>query len=155
MDVVNELFCWGGIDLERYIKVFWCDTMLLLVCPTKRILCLQGHMLLRTGLPHGSFFLFLVTCSLCPYIAMNSVSDYKVRRGRREEKRRGLSQSVFSAVGFLTGRQCSMFNSDNTVWYHFYQVRKVQRRQWHPIPVLLPGKSHGRRSLVGCSPWGR
>ena len=30
-----------------------------------------------------------------------------------------------------------------------------QRRWWHPTPVLLPGKSHGRRSLVGCSPWGR
>ena len=30
----------------------------------------------------------------------------------------------------------------------------VQRRQWHPAPVLLPGNSHGRRSLVGCSPWG-
>ena len=29
------------------------------------------------------------------------------------------------------------------------------RRQWHPTPVLLPGKSHGRRHLVGCSPWGR
>ena len=28
------------------------------------------------------------------------------------------------------------------------------RSQWHPTPVLLPGKSHGRRSLVGCSPWG-
>ena len=27
--------------------------------------------------------------------------------------------------------------------------------QWYPTPVLLPGKSHGRRSLVGCSPWGR
>ena len=27
--------------------------------------------------------------------------------------------------------------------------------QWHPTPVLLPGKSHGQRSLVGCSPWGR
>ena len=26
---------------------------------------------------------------------------------------------------------------------------------WHPTPVLLPGKSHGWRSLVGCSPWGR
>ena len=25
---------------------------------------------------------------------------------------------------------------------------------WHPTPVLLPGKSHGWRSLVGCSPWG-
>ena len=29
-----------------------------------------------------------------------------------------------------------------------------QRRQWQPTPVLLPGKSHGWRSLVGCSPWG-
>ena len=31
----------------------------------------------------------------------------------------------------------------------------VRRRQWHPTPVLLPGKSHGRRSLVGRSPWDR
>ena len=29
------------------------------------------------------------------------------------------------------------------------------RRQWHPTPVLLPGESHGRRSLIGCSPWSR
>ena len=29
------------------------------------------------------------------------------------------------------------------------------RRQWHPTPVLLPGKSHGQRSLVGCNPWGQ
>ena len=28
-------------------------------------------------------------------------------------------------------------------------------QQWQPTPILLPGKSHGRRSLVGCSPWGR
>ena len=25
---------------------------------------------------------------------------------------------------------------------------------WHPTPVLLPGKSHGQRGLVGCTPWG-
>ena len=30
-----------------------------------------------------------------------------------------------------------------------------QRRQWQLTPVLLPGKSHGWRSLVGCSPWVR
>ena len=36
-----------------------------------------------------------------------------------------------------------------SMWLRFW------RRQWHPTPVLLPGKSHGRRSLVGCSPWGR
>ena len=29
------------------------------------------------------------------------------------------------------------------------------RRQWHPTPVLLPGESHGQKSLVGYSPWGR
>ena len=29
-----------------------------------------------------------------------------------------------------------------------------RRRQWHPTPLLLPGKSYGRRSLVDCSPWG-
>ena len=35
-------------------------------------------------------------------------------------------------------------------------VRKIPwRRQWQPTPVLLPGKSHGWRSVVGCNPWGR
>ena len=33
-------------------------------------------------------------------------------------------------------------------------IMNRRRRQWHPTPVLLPGKSHGWRSLVGCSPWG-
>ena len=35
------------------------------------------------------------------------------------------------------------------------QQIKVRRRQWQPTPVLLPGKFHGWRSLVGCSPRGR
>ena len=34
-------------------------------------------------------------------------------------------------------------------------MHSFQRRQWQPTPVLLPGKSHGWRSLEGCSPWGR
>ena len=35
-------------------------------------------------------------------------------------------------------------------------VRKIPwRRKWQPTPVFLPGESHGRRSLVGFSPWGR
>ena len=36
-----------------------------------------------------------------------------------------------------------------------YILAILWRRQWHPTPVLLPGKSHGQRSLVGYSPWGR
>ena len=35
-----------------------------------------------------------------------------------------------------------------------YSILDYWRRQWHLTPVLLPGKSHGWRSLVGCSPWG-
>ena len=30
----------------------------------------------------------------------------------------------------------------------------MRKRHWHLTPVLLPGKSYGRKSLVGCSPWG-
>ena len=41
-------------------------------------------------------------------------------------------------------------------WDYFCLCRKVEgrtrRRQWQATPVLLPGKSHGRRSPVGCSP---
>ena len=33
--------------------------------------------------------------------------------------------------------------------------KRYRRRRWHPTPVLLPGKSHGWRGLVGCSPRGR
>ena len=49
--------------------------------------------------------------------------------------------------GFVTclraaGRLMALNNTDR------------RRRQWHPTPVLLPGKSHGQMSLVGCSPWG-
>ena len=50
----------------------------------------------------------------------------------------GLLKTAYIAVLFL---------------YPFSQ--SLWRRQWHPTPVLLPGKSHGQRSLVSCSPWGR
>ena len=37
-----------------------------------------------------------------------------------------------------------------------YPCKEVQwRRKWQPTPVFLPGESHGQRSLVGYSPWGR
>ena len=46
-------------------------------------------------------------------------------------------------------------SEDRHVFSFSICCQTVQRRQWHPTPVLLPGKSHGWRSLVGCSPWGR
>ena len=41
--------------------------------------------------------------------------------------------------------------SDFPFTLHFHALEKALA----PTPVLLPGKPHGRRSLVGCSPWGR
>ena len=31
----------------------------------------------------------------------------------------------------------------------------LEKREWQPIPVFLPGESHGQRILAGYSPWGR
>ena len=36
-----------------------------------------------------------------------------------------------------------------------YLMGIIWRWKWQPTPVFLPGKFHGHRSLVGCSPWGR
>ena len=35
------------------------------------------------------------------------------------------------------------------------QSNVIRRRKWQPTTVLLLGKSHGWRSRVGYSPWGR
>ena len=53
-------------------------------------------------------------------------------------------------------KKCQMnLSTKRALWPSFYQSRvKAQRRQWQPTPVLLPGKSQGWRSLVGCSLWG-
>ena len=40
-------------------------------------------------------------------------------------------------------------------WFLKLIIDLEAEKEWHPTPVLLPGKSHGWRSLVGCSPWGR
>ena len=46
-------------------------------------------------------------------------------------------------------------NAFESVLMRWMKLEPIMRRQWQPTPVLLPGESHGRRSLVGCSPWGR
>ena len=40
-------------------------------------------------------------------------------------------------------------------WFNPCVGKIPWRRKWQPTPVFLPGKSHGRRSLVAYSPWGR
>ena len=61
-------------------------------------------------------------------------------------------------VLFLDGKVSWVYpyaSSDQIAYINMCNLFYVdQRRQWHPTPVLLPGKSHGRRSLEGCSSWG-
>ena len=49
---------------------------------------------------------------------------------------------------------CKAFPTKSTVYWIIHLPVNGQLA-WHPTPVPLPGKSHGRRSLVGFSPWGR
>ena len=75
----------------------------------------------------------------------------------------GLERLVFIQIPKKgNAKECSNCNTialishASMVTFKILQARFQQwRRQWHPTPVLLPGKSHGQRSLVGCSPWGR
>ena len=72
------------------------------------------------------------------------------------------SNSAKQRVGMVVARG---WGRGNRKLFNGYNVSVMQdkkgsrvhlgRRQWHPTPVLLPGKSYGQRSLVGCSPWGR
>ena len=57
------------------------------------------------------------------------------------------------ASGKELGCQCRLEGRD--VLFILTWVGKIPwRRAWQPTPVLLPGESHGQRSLVGYSPWG-
>ena len=64
------------------------------------------------------------------------------------------------ALASRTGRRRRRGRGDegNGPWIPLLTVKEFEgfcQKQWQPTPSLLPGKSHGRRSLEGCSPGGR
>ena len=67
------------------------------------------------------------------------------RGGKREVTLRGRTCPALTATPHISMGVPFIFR------YLYWFSR---RRQWHPTPVFLLGKSHVRRSLVGCSPWG-
>ena len=71
----------------------------------------------------------------------------------------GLEKSVFIPIPKKgNAKECSNYHTIALISHAskvMLKILQARLQQWHPIPVLLPGKSHGQRSLAGCSPWGR
>ena len=61
----------------------------------------------------------------------------------------------FLIPNFQNSLPSSVQNNPLVFSFYLSLVQFFRRRRWHPTPVLLPGKSHGQGSLVGCGPWGR
>ena len=62
-------------------------------------------------------------------------------------KGKHLKSLAYAPYGFPGGSD-GKASADSWVW------KIPWRRKWQSTPALLPGKSHGRRSLIGYSPWG-
>ena len=61
--------------------------------------------------------------------------------------------SSSSTINWIVLSLILITNGSPVISYH--SLYGPGRRWWHPTPVLLPEKSHGRRNLVGRRPWGR
>ena len=70
----------------------------------------------------------------------------------REE---GLDLTPLKLRASLVAQRLKRLPGMPETWVRSLGQKVPWRRQWQPAPVLLPGKSHGGRSLVGYSPWGR
>ena len=89
----------------------------------------------------------------CPEISYCCASA-----GQRCGQKQGNGEAVRDTVGFgflLHDHFAVGHKSQGDASFYSHTPGSSRRRQWQSTPVLLPGGSHGRRSLVGCSPWGR
>ena len=118
------------------------------------------------------------TTSVCTYTTLMSRSEEELKsllkRAKEESEKASLKLKIqkikIMASSPITSWQTDGGRSGNWQILFSWAPKSLQtmtaanelkdayslerRRQWHPTPVLLSRKSHGRRSLVGCSPWG-
>ena len=94
--------------------------------------------------------------------SLNKYSQYwgKEMRGRDEYSEVGRGGEKIKGKRNFCNIILLIFNDRYYIWSfvavdtRLLIIEYMITFTWHPTPVLLPGKSHGRRSLVGCSPWG-
>ena len=126
----------------------------------------ESMLLLFQLLSHAQLFCDLMDCGL-PDSSVHGIFQKKYWNGLLFPSPGDLPSPGFEPTspalsrGFFTteppGKPAGGCTGSKLVCCYFlYMVlqHRLRRRQWHPTPVLLLGKSHGWRSLVGCSPWG-
>ena len=94
---------------------------------------------------------FLASCSLCSVFSMSSCFQREVLIPG------GCSQVIFKTIILLASLVAQMVKNlpaMQETWVWSLGQEDPWRRAWQPTPVLLPGESHGQRSLVGYSPCG-
>ena len=92
-----------------------------------------------------------LSVSMCIYNRVRDHRDSKTEKGKTKDRSECLNiKTRLDKDGFLITCQ-SMWSESTKILNSKLNNR---RRWWHPTPVHLPGKSHGRGTLVGCSPWG-
>ena len=106
---------------------------------------LAHHEFRKVLQPHSTF---QGACSSLPFLICTSLLTV-----------RSLRFTILNTFTYVDNLLCIHIQHLTYTFFDFHNLVLTamdrRRRQWHPTPVLLPGKSHGQRSLVSCSPWGR
>ena len=117
----------------------------------------------RYQLNHEDFF-FLLALSLKLFFTLSEVKDQQSQDKKKittsyGRPGRGHLPQVFRGTHWksrasLIDQQLKNLPAVQETWVQSLGQEDPLEKEWQPIPVSLPGKSHGQRSLVGCSPWG-
>ena len=123
----------------------------------------------------GRWILYCITWEALRWLNLNPTKSHKDKTSKpgnktpkpnsSKKKKKGIAFHIFHiphthlpSAGWLWSVPRSLVGigaaHHNTLCDLKPSIGECWRRQWHPTPILLPGKSHGQRSLVGCSPWG-
>ena len=94
-------------------------------------------------------------CLHCRGHRFNPWSGTEIPHALRCSQKLKCLKKTKEKVFVSAAKKCGIYPQHNGKFSVEEVLAYLWRRQWHTTPVLLPGKSHGWKSLVGCRPWGR
>ena len=149
-DLRHHPLCHRGDSWHHHSVVLYTETLPSTPCSTRRLACTGSLLWILRALFAAAAELFQSCPTLCnpincspPGSSLHGDSPGKNTGADYHSLLQGIFLTQWSNLDFL---HCSGFFTTSATW---------RRRQWHRTPALLTGKSHGWRSFVGCSPWGR